>query len=80
MRINLPRLKQVLKDNNITQTALSIELNLNEGTLSRVMTGKSPLLSLYVVVRICDYAKITDIRELLTYEKDPLKFNRYKIK
>lgn len=61
------KLKDILKDKGITQTALANHLGVKQGTVSNWKTGRTPMPCCYVDA-ICNYLIITP-NELFGYDK-----------
>lgn len=67
MKINVIKVRELIKVSKLTQVGFCEAVGMEPASLIRAFQEKT-MLSLINIIKIADYAKIVDIRELIIYE------------
>lgn len=67
IKVNISKLKEIIVSRKDSQLSFCTKLDITPASIVRTLQGKNGL-SVENIIKIADYAKIVDIRELLIYE------------
>lgn len=64
MRIDIIKLKKIIKSTGLTDYQFAVNCGITNTTLSEILNG-NVLLGNRTLIKICDYVDIVDVRQLL---------------